>query len=244
MAGHNKWSKVKRLKGAIDAKRGRIFAKLSREITVAAKLGGGNVDLNPRLRMALIKCRDANMPSDNIERAIKKGTGGGADTNFEELTYEVYGPNGVAILVEITTDNRNRTAAEMRRLLTKNSAAIATSGSVSRLFHRKGQIIVSREIADEDEIMELALEAGAEDFKSDSEGFEILTDPADFESVHKVIDSKGIKCEAAHVTSLPTVTVPLSASDVISSVSQLIEVLEDHDDVRDIHTNAEISEDV
>ena len=111
MAGHNKWSKVKRLKGAIDAKRGRIFAKLSREITVAAKLGGGNVDLNPRLRMALIKCRDANMPSDNIERAIKKGTGGGADTNFEELTYEVYGPNGVAILVEITTDNRNRTAA-------------------------------------------------------------------------------------------------------------------------------------
>ena len=244
MAGHNKWSKVKRLKGALDAKRGRIFAKLSREITVAAKLGGGNADMNPRLRMALIKCRDANMPSDNIERAIKKGTGGGEDANFEELTYEVYGPNGVAILVEITTDNRNRTAAEMRRLLIKNGASIATPGSVSRLFHRKGQIIVSREVANEDDIMELAVEAGAEDVKSDSEGFEILTAPADFESVHRVIDSKGLKCEAAHVTSLPTATVPLTASNIASSVSQLIELLEDHDDVREVHTNAEFSEDL
>src|ERR671925_1799284 len=148
MAGHSKWAKVKHFKGAIDAKRARIFAKLSREIAIAAKMGGGDPDLNPRLRMVLLKCRSANMPSDNIERAIKKGTGGGESANYEDLTYEIYGPNGVALLVELSTDNRNRTAAEIRSLLTKNGGTIATPGSVSRLFQRKGQIIVARESAD------------------------------------------------------------------------------------------------
>src|SRR3989442_5392084 len=162
MSGHSKWAKVKHFKGAIDAKRARIFAKLSREITVAAKVGGGDPDRNPRLRMALLKCRSANMPSDNIERAVKKGAGGGETGNFEDLTYEVYGPHGVALLVELSTDNRNRTAAEIRSLLTKNGGTIATAGSVSRLFQRKGQLIVPRDAANEDHLMELALEAGAD----------------------------------------------------------------------------------
>src|ERR671925_976869 len=148
MAGHSKWAKVKHFKGAIDAKRARIFAKLSREIAIAAKVGGGDPDLNPRLRMVLLKCRGANMPSDNIERAIKKGTGGGDTANFEDLTYEIYGPGGIALLVELSTDNRNRTAAEIRSILTKNGGSVATSGAVTRLFQRKGQVIVARESAD------------------------------------------------------------------------------------------------
>src|SRR5512147_2472398 len=164
MAGHSKWAKVKHFKGAIDAKRGKIFSKLSKEITIAAKIGGGDPNMNPRLRMVLLKCRGANMPNDNIDRAIKKGTGGGEAINFEDLTYEIYGPHGVALLVEISTDNRNRTASEIRSIVTKNGGSIAASGSVSRLFQRKGQIIVPREAANEDQLMELALEAGAEDF--------------------------------------------------------------------------------
>src|SRR6266576_5619348 len=173
MAGHSKWAKVKHFKGAIDAKRGKIFSKLSKEITIATKLGGADPGMNPRLRMVLLKCRGANMPNDNIERAIKKGTGGGETANFEDLTYEIYGPNGVALLVEVSTDNRNRTASEIRSIVTKAGGSIATSGSVSRLFQRKGQIIVPREAADEDRMMELALEAGAEDFKSEPQGYEI-----------------------------------------------------------------------
>src|SRR5215471_5785904 len=158
MAGHSKWAKVKHFKGAIDAKRAKIFAKLSKEITIAARLAGGDPDMNPRLRMVLLKCRAANMPNDNIERAIKKGTGGGEAVAFEDLTYEIYGPNGVALLVELSTDNRNRTASEIRSLVTKNGGSIATPGSVTRLFQRKGQIIISREAADEDQLMELALD--------------------------------------------------------------------------------------
>src|SRR5437764_542430 len=150
MAGHSRWAKVKHFKGAIDAKRGKIFSKLSKEITIAAKLAGGDPNMNPRLRMALLKSRAASMPNDNIERAIKKGTGGGEVANFEDLTYEIYGPHGVAMLVEVSTDNRNRTASEIRSLATKNGGTMATPGSVSRLFHRKGQIIVPREAADEE----------------------------------------------------------------------------------------------
>src|SRR5213080_3200756 len=213
MAGHSKWAKVKHFKGAIDAKRGKIFSKLSKEITIAAKLGGGDANMNPRLRMVLLKCRAANMPSDNIERAIRKGAGGGETANFEDLTYEIYGPHGVAMLVELSTDNRNRTAAEIRSLLSKNGGAIATAGSVTRLFQRQGQIIVSREATDEDQLMELALEAGAEDFKSEPEGFEIITDPARFEQVHRHLEAKGIKAAAAEVTWLPAVLTPVSDTD-------------------------------
>ena len=242
MAGHSKWAKVKHFKGAIDARRGKIFSKLGREITIAAKLGGGDPDMNPRLRMVLLKCRTANMPKDNIERAIKKGTGGGEGTNFEDLTYEIYGPGGVALLVEVSTDNRNRTASDIRSLVTKHGGSIATPGSVGRLFHRKGQIIISREAAHEDQLMELALEAGAEDFKAEPQGYEIITEAAHFEAVHKQVEGKGIKCEAAEITSLPVITVPLADAGAVAAVNKLIEALEEHDDVKEVFSNAEFPE--
>lgn len=237
MAGHSKWAKVKHFKGAIDAKRARIFAKLSREIAIAAKLGGGDPAMNPRLRMVLLKCRSANMPGDNIERAIKKGTGAGGTDTFDDLTYEIYAPGGVALLVELSTDNRNRTAAEIRAILTRHGGSMATAGSVTRLFQRKGQIIVSRPAAVEDQLMELALEAGAEDFKAELEGYEILTEPAQFEAVHRMIESAGIRCEAAEVTWLPMVMVEVDAG-MVAGLRQVIEALEDHDDVKEVYSNA------
>ncbi len=244
MAGHSKWAKVKHFKGAIDAKRGKIFSKLSKEISIAAKLGGGDPSMNPRLRMVLLKCRAANMPNDNIERAIKRGTGGGETANFEDLTYEIYGPHGVAILVEVSTDNRNRTASEIRSVVTKNGGSIATQGSVTRLFHRKGQLIVPREAAQEDALMEIALEAGAEDFKAEPQGYEILTEPAQFEAVHKQLELKGIKPAVAAVTELPTVSVPLTSETLAAAVNKLLDALEDHDDVKEVYSNAEFPEDV
>ena len=239
MAGHSRWAKVKHFKGAIDAKRGKIFAKIGKEITIAAKIAGGDPAMNPRLRMALLKARAANMPNDNVERAIKRGAGGGETQNFEDLTYEAFGPHGVAFLIELSTDNRNRTAAEIRSLLTKNGGAITTAGAVSRLFQRKGQMIVGRDAANEDQLMEIALEAGAEDFKADPDGYEILTDPAQFEAVHKQIEAKGIKFAAAEVTEIPTVTAPLQKEEEIKAVNRLIDALEDHDDVKEVYTNAE-----
>ncbi len=242
MSGHSRWAKVKHFKGAIDAKRGKIFAKIGKEIAIAAKLAGSDPVMNPRLRMVLLKARAANMPNDNIERAIKRGAGDGATINYEDLTYEVYGPHGVAILVEMSTDNRNRTAAEIRSLLTKNGGTIATSGSVARLFQRKGQIIVAREAAGEDALMETVLEAGAEDFKTDTQGYEVLTDPGGFEAVHKAIEAKGIKPVAAEVTWIPTLTVPVSPGKAAEEVNRLLEILEEHDDVKDVHSNAEFAE--
>lgn len=233
---------MKHFKGAIDAKRGKIFSKLSKEITIASRLAGGDPDLNPRLRMVLLKCRAANMPNDNIERAIKKGTGGDGTVNYEDLTYEIYGPNGVAMLVELSTDNRNRTASEIRSIVTKSGGSIAAQGAVARLFQRKGQIIVSREAADEDALMELALEAGAEDFKAEPQGYEILTEPGQFEAVHKKVEAKGIKAEVAEVTAIPTLTVPLSDPAAVAAVNRLIEALEESDDVKEVYTNGEFPE--
>lgn len=238
MAGHSRWAKVKHFKGGIDAKRGKIFSKLSKEIAVAAKIGGGDPNMNPRLRMVLLKCRAANMPNDNIDRAIKKGTGAGETVNFEDLTYEIYAPHGVALLVEISTDNRNRTASEIRSLVTKAGGSIATPNSVSRLFQRKGQIIVPREATNEDQLMEVALEAGAEDFKADEQGYEVLTEPANFEAVHKQIEAKGIKPAIAEITSLPGIMVPLNTEQA-GAVNKLIDSLEESDDVKDVYSNAE-----
>jgi YebC/PmpR family DNA-binding regulatory protein len=240
MAGHSKWAKVKHFKGAIDAKRGKIFSKLGREITIATKLAGRDPDMNPRLRMVLLKCRTANMPKENIERAIKKGLGDEGGATFEDLTYEIYAPGGVALLVEVSTDNRNRTAAEIRSLVTKAGGSLATAGSVTRLFQRKGQIIVPREAASEDRLMELALEAGAEDFKTETEGFEILTEPGDFDAVHNWIEAEGVKCAAAAVTWLPLSTTPVRGGDR-EAVSHLQEGLEEHDDVKELFSNAEIA---
>lgn len=242
MAGHSKWAKVKRLKGALDQKRAKIFAKIGREITIAAKIGGGDPGMNPRLRMVLFKARGANMPADNIDRAIKKGTGGGEAAMYEDLTYEIYAPHGVALLVELSTDNRNRTAAEIRSIVTKGGGSIATAGSVSRLFQRKGQIIVPRDAAAEDTLMELALEAGAEDFKAETEGYEIITEPAQFEAVHKALEAKGIKYDAAEVTALPTLTVPVAAGSASAEVTHMIDALEEHDDVKEVYANGDFPE--
>jgi len=244
MAGHSKWAKVKHFKGAIDAKRGKIFSKLSKEISIATKLAGADPNMNPRLRMVLLKCRAANMPNDNIERAIKKGAGGGEAANFEDLTYEIYGPHGVAVLVEVSTDNRNRTASEIRSIVTKSGGSIASQGAVTRLFHRKGQIIVPRDAANEDQLMEVALEAGAEDFKAEPQGFEILTEPAQFEAVHKQLEAKSIKPAVAEVTELPTVTVALPEGPATAAVNKLLDALEDHEDVKEVYSNAEFPEDV
>ncbi len=241
MAGHSRWAKVKHFKGGIDAKRAKIFAKLSKEITIAAKIGGGDPHMNPRLRMALLKSREANMPKENIDRAIKRGTGEGDAVSYEDLTYEVYAPHGVAMVVELSTDNRNRTAAEIRSLMTKAGGSIATAGSVTRLFQRKGQLMVTREGASEDAVMEIALEAGAEDFKAEPEGFEILTDPAHFEGVHKALEAKGVKCASASVTHIATLSVPLTDAAASEAVSKLIEQLEDHDDVKEVYSNAEFA---
>jgi YebC/PmpR family DNA-binding regulatory protein len=243
MAGHSKWAKVKHFKGAVDAKRGKIFSKLSKEIVIATKLAGGDPAMNPRLRMVLLKCRGANMPNDNIERAIKKGTGGGETASFEELTYEIYGPHGVALLVEVSTDNRNRAASEIRSIVTKHAGTIATAGAVKRLFHRKGQIIIPREAANEDELMGIALDAGAEDFKAEPQGYEIITDATHFEAVHKQVEAKGIRAAVAEITELPDVTVALTEEPKISSVNKLIEALEDHDDVKEVYANAEFPDD-
>ena len=225
----------------MDAKRSKVFAKIAREITIAARLGGGDADMNPRLRLALLKARGANMPADNINRAIQRGTGEGEAASFEELIYEIYGPHGAAILAEISTDNRNRTSADIRAILTRNDGKMATAGSVSRLFHRKGQIMISRDAANEDELMELALEAGAEDFKAESEGYEVLTAPEDFEAVHQVIEAKEITMETAEITQLPEMTASVGTEAELEKVHKLVDLLEDHDDVQSVYTNAEMT---
>ena len=238
MAGHSKWANIKHAKARIDAKRSKVFAKIAREITIAARIGGGDADMNPRLRLAMLKGRGANMPADNIQRAIGRGTGDGEGANFEELAYEIYGPHGVAILCEVATDNRNRTASEIRAILTRNEGKIATAGAVSRLFHRKGQILVAAGNAEEEALMEIALEAGAEDFKSDEGGYEILTDSSEFEAVHQALAAAEVKSDAAEVTALPDLTVPLDEKQAVQ-VRRLVDLLDDHDDVKEVFSNAE-----
>lgn len=242
MSGHSKWANIKRAKGVTDIKRGKVFAKLSREVTIAAKMAGPDPDMNPRLRMMLLKCRAANMPKDNIARAITKGTGGEDGTVFEDLAYEIYGPAGVAIIAEISTDNRNRTASDIRSFVTKAGGNLATSGAVTRLFQKKGQIVIARDNADEDELMELALEAGAEDFKVEPEGFTIVTEPDNFEEVAKAVEAKGIPTELAEISQIPDVTAPVEG-DALKTLLILIEKIEDHDDVNSVYHNAELPED-
>ena len=238
MAGHNKWSKVKRQKGVTDAKRAKVFAKLAREIGIAVRAGGPEADLNPRLRMILLKCRSANMPADNIERAIKRAAGDDDATNFEELTYEIFAPGCVAVLVHASTDNRNRTASDVRHLVTKAGGQLASAGSVTRLFERKGQIIIERTAADEDTLMELALDAGAADFNTDENGYEIVTEPNDFEQVHKAVEEKGISTLSAEVTSIALQTTTVDDSGA-ATLSRLVDALEENDDVSDVYTNAD-----
>ncbi|MFP3040715.1 YebC/PmpR family DNA-binding transcriptional regulator [Treponema primitia] len=241
MSGHSKWATIKHAKGAADAKRGQIFTKLIKEISIAARMGGGSPDANPRLRTAILKARGANMPKDNIDRAIKKGTGELEGVNYEELIYEAYAPGGVAIFIEVLTDNKNRAAADIRNMLTRAGGQLATSGSVSRLFRRQGIITVDGEKYTEDQIMEIALDGGAEDVALSDGIIEITTSPEDFEPVLNVINEKGIETMSAEVSMVAEAEVALEG-DATGKVVKLIDRLEENEDVQNVYSNLEIPE--
>jgi YebC/PmpR family DNA-binding regulatory protein len=245
MAGHSKWSKVKRFKGAIDAKRGQIFSKLSKEISIAAKSGGGDPDANARLRSAIQTARSQSMPNDNIERAIKRGTGEGHDAqNFDEIVYEGYALGGVAVIVEAATDNRNRTAAEIRSIFSKNHGNLATSGSVSYMFHKKGQITVPRTAMDEDRMLELALEAGAEELTTEEDQYVITTSHDQLYAVAEALKQAGVTTGGQKFTFIPDTTVPIADESVAKQVLQLCDALEDDDDVQNVYSNIEIPDEL
>jgi len=245
MAGHSKWSKVKRAKGALDVKRGTIFSKFSKEISVAARIGGGDPTGNPRLRSVIEMARAQSMPSDNIERAIKRGTGEGIDVQrFEEIVYEGYGPGGVAVIVETTTDNKNRTAAEIRRIFSKNHGNLATSGSVSYMFHKKGQITVPRETIDEERLFELALDAGADDLTIEEEQYVILTSHDQLYAVAEVLRHASVTIDGQKFTFIPDTTVPVADEEAALQVVRLCESLEDDDDVQNVYSNLDIPDEL
>jgi len=244
MSGHSKWAKVKRYKGALDAKRGTVFSKLAKEISVACKHGGGDPGFNPRLRTILMKARAVNMPADNIDRAIKKGTGELPGVSYEEVTYEGYAAGGVALLIDVLTDSKNRTAAEVRAIFTKHGGHMAGANAVKHLFHRKGQIVVPKGPVSEDDLMTVVLEAGAEDMTTHDDGYEIITDPHQFEAVHKALESKGIKLQAAEVTQLPITPVPVGEEKTARAVLGLVEALEENDDVQNVYANFDIPDDI
>lgn len=250
MAGHNKWSKIKRSKGVLDVKRGTLFSKLSKEITIAAKNGGGDVSLNPRLRSAIQGARAQNMPNDKIDRAIKKGTGDLEGQALEELTYEGYAPGGVAILLEALTDNRNRTAAELRLIFSKYHGNLGTSGSVGYLFHKKGQISISKaanpaaRASEEERILELALEAGADEFEAEEERYLITTPPDRLYSVADALKAGGIVAETLKLTYLPENSIAVSDQTVAGQILNLCDALDDFDDVHHVYSNFDISDDL
>jgi YebC/PmpR family DNA-binding regulatory protein len=243
VSGHSKWSTIKRKKGALDAKRGKVFTRLAKEIIVAAKAGGGDPSGNPRLRTAIASAKSENMPKDNIEKAIKKGTGEIEGVTYEECTYEGYGPGGVAILLEVMTDNKNRTLPEIRTAMSKNCGNMGESGSVAWMFDRQGMIIVNAADSTEDDLMELTLEAGAEDIVTEEETFEIYTDQNALEDVKKAIEDAGIKITSAEMTMRPQNTIKLEGKEA-EQMLRLIDVLEDLDDIQKVHANFDISEDV
>jgi YebC/PmpR family DNA-binding regulatory protein len=243
MSGHSKWSTIKRKKGAIDAKRGKIFTKLAKEISLAARLGGGDPDANSRLRQAVLAARDENMPKDNIDRAIKKGVGELGSVTYEEITYEGYGPGGVALMVEVMTDNKNRTVAEVRHILSKHGGNLGENGCVSWIFSKHGSILLDKKQIGEDELMELALEAGAEDVREEENEFEVLTDPLSFEGVRKVLEEKGLKFLEAKVTMIPQNLVELDGTKA-EQMLKMMEKLEDNDDVQHVYANFDIADDV
>ena len=241
MSGHNKWSTIKHKKGAADARRGKIFTKLIKEITVAARMGGGDAAANPRLRSAILAAKSENMPKDNIDRAIKKGTGELEGVSYEEVLYEGYGPGGAAILVESLTDNRNRAVAEIRHILNKGGGNMGSNGCVAWMFDLKGYISLDRKKVDEDLLMETALEAGAEDIREDEDEFEVITEPENFETVKQAIENAGIAYELAEITRLPQNTTALQGKEAEQMI-RLMENLEDCDDVQKVYTNADISD--
>lgn len=241
MSGHSKWSKIKRKKGANDVKRGKILSKLAREITVAARQGGGDPDGNPRLRTVLITARSQNMPSDNVERAIKKGLGAGEGETYDEVRYEGYGPNGVAMIIDTLTDNRNRTVSEVRHVLTKNGGALAEAGAVTWNFSQKGSITIEKSKCSEDELFEKAVEAGAEDVKTDGDYYAVMTEPQDLHAVAATLESAGIEAEEVQLTMIPKTTIEVTGKDA-ATVLRIMESLEDLDDVQNVSSNFDITE--
>ena len=236
MSGHSKWATIKHKKGALDAKRGKIFTRLIKEITIAAKNGGGDPDKNPRLRKAVADAKAENMPADNIKRAIQRGTGELPGVTYEEFTLEGYGPGGAAVLVEISTDNRNRTVSEIRHAFGKNGGNMAEAGAVSWMFHKKGDIVVAKSAAKEDDLMNIVLENGGEDLKDDGESWEVLTDPHAFEAVVEAIKKAGITPESAEIGMVPQNYVKLEGQNA-NTMIRLIEALDDHDDAQHVWSN-------
>jgi len=241
MSGHNKWSTIKHKKGAADAKRGKLFSKLIKEITIAAREGGGDVEGNPRLRTAVTTARAANMPKDNIERAIKRGTGEIAGAAYEEITYEGYGPGGAAVMVEAVTDNKNRTVAEVRHVFEKYGGNLGESGCVAWMFQRMGMVTVSSQGLSEDEVMEVALESGAQDVINEGDTFSVTTEPADFEVVRGALEAKGWKVELGEITMIPQNTVKLEGKKA-EQMLKMMDALDDNDDLQTVYANFDISE--
>ena len=244
MAGHSKWAGIKHKKAAVDAKRGKIFTKITKELTVAARLGGGDPASNPRLRVAIAHAKSVNMPNDNIDRAIKKGTGELPGVSYEEVTYEGYGVGGVAVMLEAMTDNKNRTVAEIRSIFTKAGGQLGENGCVSWMFDKKGFITIRKEEIGEDELMEIALEAGAEDVVASGDFYEITTPPEAFENVRSALEKKGVALESAEITMIPQSTVSVEDESAAKKVLRLLETLEDHDDVQNVYANFDIPDEV
>ncbi len=241
MSGHSKWHSIKHKKGALDAKRGKLFTKLIKEVTVAARSGGGDPDANARLRKAISDAKAGNMPNDTIDRAIKRGTGELEGTTYDEITYEGYGPGGVAVMIESMTDNRNRTVAEIRHIFSKNGGNLGESGSVGWLFEKKGYIVVNKHAKTEDELFEIVTDAGAEDLRDDQDNFEVITAPEGFDAVVASVKKAGIEPEAAEVTMLPQNYIKLESMQA-KQMLKLLDALEDHEDVQKVHANFDISE--
>ena len=239
MSGHSKWATIKHKKGALDAKRGQVFTKIIKEISVAARMGGGDAEANPRLRNALLKARAANMPKDNIDRAVKKGTGELEGVTYSEITYEGYAPGGVALLVEVLTDNRNRTAAEIRNILAKGGGNLGAAGSVARMFRRKGIISLEASKHSEDDVMAVVLDAGAEDVTTEGDIVEVTTPPEAFEAVLKAVEAAKMERTMAEISMVPETTMTLS-HDETRKVLRLIDALEDNDDVQSVSSNLDI----
>jgi YebC/PmpR family DNA-binding regulatory protein len=240
MSGHSKWSTIKRKKGAIDAKRGKIFSKLIKEITVAARQGGSDPEGNPRLRAAIAAAKAENMPKDNISRAISKGSGTGDGVVYEEVLYEGYGPGGVAVLVECMTDNRNRTVADVRHFFSKSNGNLGENGCVAWMFEKKGLILVDKETISEDDLMEAALEAGADDVIEEESEFQVITGVENFSDVIETFEERGIATIEAAIAMIPTNSVEVSDEQIAVSLLKLLENLEDHDDVQKVHANFDI----
>ena len=241
MSGHSKWHTIKHKKGALDAKRGKLFTKLIKEISISARSGGGDVNGNARLRKAVNDAKAGNMPNDTIDRAIKRGTGELEGVHYEEVTYEGYGPGGVAVMVQTTTDNRNRTVSELRHIFSKNGGNLGESGSVAWMFNKKGQIIVDATIKGEDEMLEIALDAGAEDMRNEGESYEILTAAEDFHAVLDKIKAVGIEPVSAEIAMIPINTIKLEGS-LVNQMLKLYDALDDHDDVQSLASNFEIDD--